>query len=390
MPSTTKLKSESLGTFIAKGQREENQDALFSWVLPFEASESGVALLVAVLDGHGKFGTPCTEHACEAFQKQFFKEKRETVEEFMLSKVSDEQVALKIFTDIFKDVHEEVRHLSEASSTWNARFSGTTATVSCVLEQHIIVANVGDSDAVIGRKTDQLEAQVLSAKHHVSNLAERTRIESNGGIVEPYLTKSGQPKGPLRVWLPDVRTPGLMVSRCIGDLKCETIGVISEPSICIHEIKSEDKVLILATDGLWEFVSPREAFQITEDFLDANAVAEFLTYVALARQNKSNADNVSIVVKFLEDLSERKKRLSSSQDWKKRIRKRAADFRVLKRAAKAGKPFPGNFSSSHFKDPQIFAVTQVTSQGTAQASNNEEDNNNSKSNARDSKVCGIM
>ena len=60
--------------------------------------------------------------------------------------------------------------------------------------------------------------------------------------------------GPYRVWLKEEQIPGLAMSRSLGDLMAVRAGVIPDPEIRAHELSTEDKILILASDGVWEFL----------------------------------------------------------------------------------------------------------------------------------------
>jgi len=45
------------------------------------------------------------------------------------------------------------------------------------------------------------------------------------------------------------------MSRSIGDHSLEKSGVIATPEFIDKEIQEDDKVLIIASDGLWEYLS---------------------------------------------------------------------------------------------------------------------------------------
>jgi serine/threonine protein phosphatase PrpC len=45
------------------------------------------------------------------------------------------------------------------------------------------------------------------------------------------------------------------MSRSIGDSVAAQVGVISEPEVLQVELTREHKFLILASDGVWEFIS---------------------------------------------------------------------------------------------------------------------------------------
>lgn len=105
----------------------------------------------------------------------------------------------------------------------------------------------------------------MSNDHKPCVLTEKMRIKSKNGRVEPYqgkkyltLDENGIPIGPARVWLKDQNLPGLAMSRSFGDKVAATVGIISEPEIIEHLLGQEDKFIVLASDGLWEFMESEE------------------------------------------------------------------------------------------------------------------------------------
>lgn len=76
--------------------------------------------------------------------------------------------------------------------------------------------------------------------------------------------------GPHRVWHPQLDYPGLAMSRSIGDYVAHQYGVSSDPELSIYEIQPEDQYIVIASDGVWEFLSNQEVvdtllFGIQED-----------------------------------------------------------------------------------------------------------------------------
>ena len=61
--------------------------------------------------------------------------------------------------------------------------------------------------------------------------------------------------GPKRVWLPQDDIPGLAMSRSIGDRIAHSVGVSAEAEIFKYNLYSHDKIIIIASDGVWEFLS---------------------------------------------------------------------------------------------------------------------------------------
>ena len=64
--------------------------------------------------------------------------------------------------------------------------------------------------------------------------------------------------GPPRVWLGHMDIPGLAMSRSLGDTVAHSAGVSSEPELSVIQLEPEDRVVVIASDGLWEFMSNQE------------------------------------------------------------------------------------------------------------------------------------
>ena len=84
-----------------------------------------------------------------------------------------------------------------AGRTWAT--SGSTCCLACLAgpdeegRLRLLVANVGDSRCVLGKKNGS--AQRLSADHRPDNAAERRRVEQQGGTVAAF-------GGAHRAWRP--------------------------------------------------------------------------------------------------------------------------------------------------------------------------------------------
>lgn len=59
----------------------------------------------------------------------------------------------------------------------------------------------------------------------------------------------------MRVWLKHEDIPGLAMSRSMGDLVACKAGVHGEPEIKKYQLKQSDKIVVIASDGVWEFLS---------------------------------------------------------------------------------------------------------------------------------------
>jgi serine/threonine protein phosphatase PrpC len=204
----------------------------------------------------------------------------------------------------------------------DSRFSGTTGIIVLLHGRDLFCANVGDSRAVLGRRTNGMAATdggqhtrgkhvryspvPLSVDHKPDRPDERKRIQALGGHVESWHGNIG----PARVWLPTTRVPGLAMSRSFGDQVVENIGVTADPEIYQLRLCPADAFIILGSDGIWEFLSNEEVVQFVGRRKDQGespqAVAEQLVQEAVRRwmSEESVIDDTTCIVVYLEPVGD--------------------------------------------------------------------------------------
>ena len=99
--------------------------------------------------------------------------------------------------------------------------------------------------------------------------------------------------------------PGLEMSRSIGDYLAHTAGVIAEPEVTEYSLWPDDLILVVGTDGLFEFLSNNEIAKIVSEYYPsdhAEAAANSLVSAASAlwKQNEQIIDDITAVVVFLD------------------------------------------------------------------------------------------
>lgn len=67
---------------------------------------------------------------------------------------------------------------------------------------------------------------------------------------------------PPRVWCMDHDYPGTAFSRSLGDTVGEDIGVNAEPEILTKEVTRGDEILVIASDGIFEFLTNQRVIDI--------------------------------------------------------------------------------------------------------------------------------
>ena len=189
----------------------------------------------------------------------------------------------------------------------NSLFSGSTCVSVIFTPEKLIVPNIGDSRAVMGRKnniTGEYIAINLSRDHKPTEKDEARRILENDGRIQPFL-EDGEFVGPERVWIKDEEVPGLAMTRSFGDRVAATVGVMSEPEIKEFLFSEDDKFMIIASDGVWEFISSQECVNMIKDFYDKNDLkgcCEYLYQESSKRWLKEEEviDDTTMILVFFE------------------------------------------------------------------------------------------
>ena len=86
--------------------------------------------------------------------------------------------------------------------------------------------------------------------------------------------------------------PGIAISRSLGDLMAHSLGVSSQPEVTLKIMDSEDKFVILASDGVWDVMNTPEVvgFVLNElnDLKEEKQIAEDLVNEARSRWDIMN------------------------------------------------------------------------------------------------------
>lgn len=127
----------------------------------------------------------------------------------------------------------------------------------------------------------------------------------HGGRIEPYKDEEGEFQGPDRIWLKEEDLPGLAMSRSFGDMVAASVGCISSPEIFEFELSEEDKFIIIASDGIWEFISSNECITIIKDFYlknDPTGCVNYLYQLSSTKwvEEEDAIDDITIILIFFE------------------------------------------------------------------------------------------
>ena len=94
------------------------------------------------------------------------------------------------------------------------------------------------------------------------------------------------------------------MSRSFGDDIAHTIGVICEPEIIEIDFNEEDKFIILASDGIWEFMSNQEVVDVVKEFYMKNDLqgALFSLYKEASKRwimEEEIIDDITLIIIYI-------------------------------------------------------------------------------------------
>lgn len=139
---------------------------------------------------------------------------------------------------------------------------GCTACVCCITEDQLVVANAGDSRAVLCRGG---VAVALSEDHKPNQAREKARIEAAGGYVE------NSTPGQYRV------NGNLNLSRALGDLeykkdpklKPEEQIIAATPDVTFFDRTADDEFVVICCDGVWDVKTNQEVVDFVRKGLES-------------------------------------------------------------------------------------------------------------------------
>jgi serine/threonine protein phosphatase PrpC len=215
-----------------------------------------------IYDGHG--GRRAAQIAAEMLTPKFLCEWSRDLQLPSGERLGESKNIRKAYIEVDKGIVDRVAD------------SGTTAATFYVIGGRFIAANVGDSRAIIGTKRGH--SFTLTVDHRPSLAEEKSRIEGLGGSI----TFFGTP-----------RVQGILaMSRSLGDPRLKPY-ISSEPRVVEGYLGRENDYVVLACDGVWDVLSPKDVIKTVRSVREPQAAAAKIKEMALDFGSK---DNISVVV----------------------------------------------------------------------------------------------
>ncbi|CAO2177060.1 unnamed protein product [Urochloa humidicola] len=297
-PPSSELEAIRWGSAKLQGARDEMEDEV---VLRTGSLLDGFSF-AAVFDGHAGFS------AVQFLRDELYKE---------CAAVLDGGAVLssKNLDAITASIQRAFAAVDAKLTTWLEQMdkeddSGATATAMFLRKDVLVVSHIGDSCLQVISRGGRPEALTGSHRPYGNNktsLEEVKRIRAAGG------------------WIVDGRICGdISVSRAFGDIRFKTRKdemlvkgvkegrwtekfisrikfkediIISSPDVSLVELGPDVEFVLLATDGLWDYIKSSEAVAFVRDQLrqhgDVQLACEALGQKALDERSQ---DNISIVI----------------------------------------------------------------------------------------------
>mmetsp|Transcript_45958 Transcript_45958/g.127566 ORF Transcript_45958/g.127566 Transcript_45958/m.127566 type:complete len:374 (+) Transcript_45958:89-1210(+) len=222
------------------------------------------------------------------------------------------QLARKVLIDAFvqhPDRRKDPGHAMEAAFTFTQSQiaskdepafmnSGSTCTLAYVDFERdtLTTAWIGDSRSVLAKRTEGRRLVFEETKDHKPNdPAEQQRIESAnppGRVVFDGFYN-------YRVFSQKGMYPGLNMSRAFGDILAhKEAGLTAAPDVStfnLAALRAEHKelTLVVASDGVWEFLTSEDVFALVEEQPSPTACAEEIAKVSWEKWMADSDDEIS-------------------------------------------------------------------------------------------------
>jgi len=284
--------SSAFAVATLEGALHENHDRGAAAILP-----DGTALF-ACLDGHGQEGASVSGYATR---------------NLLAGCAAALQQGHSASDAITMAYHRTTSTMPQNVS--DCRFSGSTAILMVI--QHngagkrtATTGWVGDSRAVVARlrvqpgparSAPKLETVPLTKDHKPTDPKERERLLAARACVRPSRvmhphTGAWIEVGAVRVWDAS-QVYGVAMSRSLGDMQVHPY-LISIPEIATRQLDDKDRIIVLATDGVWDVMENEEVGQLATGETPARACQEIVSVCARRwdTQMPGRRDDITSVV----------------------------------------------------------------------------------------------
>jgi len=293
---------------------------------------------MGVYDGHGSAGEDCAQYAMTQLPKLLQK----TMETNLKS--NTENLSNDEFEKSCHTAHVDCNRRMHEDKSIDDNLSGTTAISAWIHGNKMTISNVGDSRAIMAKRRreepptteDEIDEKPASSSSENDNSSlhalplsqdqvpyrrdELERVKKAGSRVltldqvdgiesihENWTTVNLGERldvdgNPPRIWLQEADYPGCAFTRSLGDAVADTIGVFAEPEMFTTELKSDCKMVILASDGVFEFMTNKDVVDLCATFDDPLKACHAVVRKSydLWMEQETRTDDITVIIMFLD------------------------------------------------------------------------------------------
>ena len=274
------------------GKTKTNQDSYLEINKLYNINDANI---FGIFDGHGPNGHLVSQCVVKYLTKFYTTNRKLTIAE------DSTEVYVTLHRDSFDIIKKSLQRAEKELSSNNidASLSGSTSCMIFQLGNKLVISNIGDSRAILVKNKEVI---AISLDQKPTDEEEKKRIERFGGEVK-QLMENGKPVGPFRVFKKGMDFPGIAMSRSVGDTYSTSLGVICEPDIKEVEIDDNVQFIVIASDGVWEFLENKDVMEIVLPFYnskDAEGACKKLIEEATKRwtEKETGRDDITCIILF--------------------------------------------------------------------------------------------
>lgn len=106
------------------------------------------------------------------------------------------------------------------------------------------------------------------------------------------------------MWVKGDNVPGLAMTRSMGDVVAASVGVSQDPEITEFTLTNEDRIIVVGSDGVWEFISNEEILDMLIPFYEKSDLEGACEVLLAASHNKwvqncTVIDDITFIIIFM-------------------------------------------------------------------------------------------
>jgi serine/threonine protein phosphatase PrpC/CRP-like cAMP-binding protein len=275
-----------------------------------------------VYDGHGRDGDKISYYVRDTVERQ--------LKQHVLGTPTTDATFDQKFSKVYTSINQET-HRREVCG-FDDQQSGTTAVAVYIEGFNLKVSNIGDSRCVIAEMVDgKLKAIPLTQDQTPYRKDERERCKKLGARImnmdqldglAPMHENWGLSLGdsldeegdPPRIWHPTKKYPGCAFTRSIGDRIGERLGVFAEPEITSVSLNENSKFMVIASDGVWEFITSQGVIDMVAEYKDPLDACKRVVNESYHKwlEEEVRTDDITMIVVHFDNISSAIKKSASA------------------------------------------------------------------------------